>query len=215
MSGIKNLLKQTGIYRLYYEKKYNEFWQRITDSHDSYRGPIIEKYLPKNAVGAELGVLKGNFSSVLLRRLSPKELHLIDPWYLLSAEWDWKMDYPSTVDALCDILKRYKKQIEERKIVVHVQDDIKALKEFPDGYFDWVYIDSSHHYNHTVAELELLRKKVKPDGIISGDDWCSDITHIHHGVYKAVNEFMIKYDYTLIYADDSNLQWFITKTKTN
>lgn len=215
MSGIKNLLKQTAIYRLYYEKKYNEFWQRITDNDNNYRGPIIEKYLPKNAVGVELGVLKGNFTSVLFNRLTPKELHVIDPWYLLSAEWDWKMDYPSTIDALCDVLKRFKKEIEERKIVVHVQDDLKALKEFQDNYFDWVYLDSSHHYEHTVAELELLRFKVKPEGIISGDDWRSDSSHIHHGVYKAVNEFMVKYDYKLIYADDSSGQWFIVKAKAN
>jgi hypothetical protein len=56
-------------------------------------------------------------------------------------------------------------------------------------------------YEHTAAELELLHKKRKSSGIISGDDY--DLTnHIHHGVYKALNEFILKYNYELIYADD-------------
>jgi hypothetical protein len=50
---------------------------------------------------------------------------------------------------------------------------------------------------------------VKSSGIISGDDWRPDPNHIHHGVYKALNEFILKYNYELIYADDKNLQWFI------
>jgi hypothetical protein len=43
---------------------------------------------------------------------------------------------------------------------------------------------------------------VKSSGIISGDDWRPDPNHIHHGVYKALNEFILKYNYELIYADD-------------
>lgn len=94
---------------------------------------------------------------------------------------------------------------------MHVQDDIKLLKEFPDDYFDWVYVDSSHGYEHTVSELALLLKKVKASGIICGDDWQPNPNHRHHGVYKAVNEFILKNDYKLLYSDDKNLQWFIKK----
>jgi len=209
MNSIKKLLKQTALYRLYYERKYDEYWKRLSDSDDSYRGPIIERHIKKNGVGAELGVLKGTFTNVLLHRLQPKELHLIDPWYMLSAEWDWKMDYPSTIDALRDILKRFKKEIEDRKVFVHVRDDVQALREFPDHYFDWVYLDSSHRYDHTVAELEVLRHKVKPDGIISGDDWRADESHIHHGVYKAVNEFIAEHGYEIVHVEVESGQWFI------
>ncbi len=38
------------------------------------------KYLPRNAVVAEIGVATGDFSERILTVCQPKELHLIDPW---------------------------------------------------------------------------------------------------------------------------------------
>ncbi|MFA7116561.1 MAG: class I SAM-dependent methyltransferase [Bacteroidales bacterium] len=178
---------------------------------NSIRGPIIEKYIPKGGVGAECGVFKGHFSRILLTRTEPKELHLVDPWYFLDAEWSWSPKNKSTVDALRDVLWCFKKEINNKKVIVDVRDDLDLLKDCPDGYFDWVYIDSSHAYDHTVKELVLLKKKVKSSGIICGDDWRPDIHHRHHGVYKAVNEFISENKYQLIYANDQNLQWFIKK----
>ena len=35
--------------------------------------------LPRHSVGAEIGVLSGNFSKQVLDSISPKQLHLIDP----------------------------------------------------------------------------------------------------------------------------------------
>lgn len=212
----KSVLKKTFLYSVYVElknlsPKKNEIRgnKKEVIRLDKLRGSLIDKYIPKGGIGAELGVFKGNFSKVLLHRAKPKELHLIDPWYFLTSKWDWTGGNQSTVDALCNILQSNKKEIDEKKVFVHVQDDIKLLGEFPDEYFDWVYLDSSHEYEHTVAELELLHKKVKTSGIICGDDWRPDSTHMHHGVYKALNEFILKYNYELIYADDKNLQWFI------
>ena len=37
--------------------------------------------LPKNSIGAELGVLKGEFTKHILEIVRPKELHLIDLWW--------------------------------------------------------------------------------------------------------------------------------------
>jgi hypothetical protein len=53
---------------------------------------------------------------------------------------------------------------------------------------------------------------VKSSVIFCGDDWRPDPNHMHHGVYKAVNEFILKYNYQLIYASDKNLQWFIKQS---
>ena len=36
--------------------------------------------LPKNSIGAEIGVHKGDFSRKILRTVSPEALHLIDRW---------------------------------------------------------------------------------------------------------------------------------------
>lgn len=211
MRLIKSILKKSFLYPLYAEKQDFKYWQYKIGRLDAKRGSLIDKYLPKGAIGAELGVFKGHFSRVLLNRAKPKELHLIDPWFLLTSEWSWASRNKSTVDALCNVLKSNKKEINDKIVYVHIQDDLKLLKEFPNEYFDWVYIDSSHSYEHTVSELQLLLKKVKGSGIICGDDWQPDVNHRHHGVYKAVNEFILKNNYKLLYSDDKNLQWFIKK----
>lgn len=209
MNTIKNLLKKTYVYKIYIRNKIAKIDRISYETALRVRGPLMDKFLPKNAIGVELGVLKGHFSTVLLETTFPKELHLIDPFYFLDAEWNWSEGNLSTVDAVCNILQENKRRIENKQVFLHIQDDRVVLNNFSDAYFDWAYLDSSHEYFHTKEELRLLHRKVKPNGIIAGDDWVSDPTHKHHGVYRAVNEFMVEFGYELIYANDENKQWFI------
>ena len=105
-----------------------------------------------------------------------------------------------------------KKELEQGHVLVHAGDDLQVLTSFPDNYFDWVYIDTSHAYEHTKLELQILKKKVKSNGVIAGDDWQPKPDHRHHGVYKAVNEFMASDKYELIYSNTDDLQWAIKKS---
>lgn len=210
---MKNLLKKTIFYKWYFNYKVDKQLRKGHKVNIEVRGPIMDRFLPKYGIGAELGVLNGTFSRVLLDFTSPKELHLIDPWYFLDSHWSWASGNNSTIEAVRRILKENKIEIEQKKIFVHIEDDLVVLERFPDEYFDWIYIDSSHMYMHTVMELEIIKRKIKPNGVICGDDWRPDPNHRHHGVFKAVNEFMIKENYVLIYANTENLQWFIKKMK--
>ena len=176
------------------------------------RIPFVEQVLPKNGIGAELGVMKGHFSPILLKHTNATKLHLVDPWYFLTGHWSWASGNQSTVDALIKILKYFKKEIEDERILIHVDDDLQVLTMFPDQYFDWVYIDSSHSYEHTKHELQILASKVKDSGVIAGDDWHPEPGHRHHGVYKAVNEFIISEKYRVIYSNRDNMQWAIKKS---
>jgi hypothetical protein len=168
--------------------------------------------LPKNGIGAELGVFKGHFSPILLEHTNATKLHLIDPWYFFTAHWRWAKGKQSTVDALIKVLQTFKKELEDGRILVHVGDDLQVLTTFPDHYFDWVYIDTSHAYEHTKHELQILASKVKDSGVIAGDDWQPEPDHKHHGVYKAVNEFSASEKYKVIYSNRDNLQWAIKKS---
>jgi len=201
MKSIKILTEKYRTLRSYYSEK----------KKNVVRGQIISGLLPKYGVGAELGVFKGQFSPYLFYNTNTARLHLIDPWFFLTSHWTWAIGNKSTVDAVRQILKRWQKEIEEQKIFIHIGDDREVLKTFPDGYFDWVYLDSSHQYEHTVEELIILKDKIKRNGVIAGDDWRPDPKHRHHGVYKAVNEFNNQYGYSIIYSDEKNLQWAITK----
>lgn len=177
------------------------------------RVPFVRTVLPPDGVGAEIGVFQGHFSGVLLRESRARTLHLIDPWYLLTPAWHWGRGDRSTVNAVRRIRHRWRREIADGRVVVHVGDDREVLAGFPDASLDWVYLDSSHAYEHTRQELDLLRHKVTTTGVIAGDDWQPDPGHPHHGVFRAVNEFVEQHGYTVIHADPVTRQWAITRAR--
>ena len=173
------------------------------------------KNLPQDSIGAELGVMSGKWSKCILEIVRPKELHLIDCWWTKYGEYfPWMepgKEASSTVVAYNQALRTVQECDKKKVSVFHVQDDLECLKKFKDGYFDWIYIDSSHEYGHTRQELLLSRNKVKEDGIICGHDWRPNKLHVHHGVYRAVNEFCASYNYKIVKLDP-HWQWAIKKT---
>src|SRR3989338_3480165 len=169
--------------------------------------------LPKNAVGAEIGVFKGEFSRHILEITKPRELHLVDLWWKIGEYFQWggtKEDKGrlKTRDAFMSAKENVREADPEKVSIFHVGDDLEYLQRFPDGYFDWVYLDSSHKYEHTKKELELLRHKVRRGGLIAGHDWYKDPAHVHHGVYKAVAEFCARYKLRIFELDYFS-QWCI------
>jgi hypothetical protein len=173
------------------------------------RSRALKPYLKENAVAAELGVLKGDFSRAILQSWKPAKLHLVDPWYLLGPEWSWEKGDRSTMHALIGILKDYEKELISGQVVLNIALDQDFLATLPDGYFDWIYLDTTHEYDQTKLELQLLQKKVKASGVIAGDDWRPDPAHPHHGVYKAVQELIAEGKYEILYSDTENVQWAI------
>ena len=198
---------------------FRQLWNRLrrksenpNRQKDVFRDRFLREVIPKGGVAAELGVYKGTFSRHLLEVTQPKQLHLIDPWYMNGKEWAWAEGNKSTIDALKGVLHAHEKELISGLVVLHIGDDLKVLQQFPDHYFDWVYVDTSHQYDHTLKELTLLKVKVKASGIIAGDDWQSDPSHRHHGVYRALKEFTKYEPYKLIYGSEENHQWAIQRT---
>ena len=76
-----------------------------------------------------------------------------------------------------------------------------VVTDFPNGYFDWIYIDTDHGYTVTHEELEAYREKIKPGGIIAGHDYIIGNWDgvVRYGVIEAVHEFCVKYDWEIIY----------------
>jgi len=133
---------------------------------------------PTGSVCAEVGVFRGGWTRHILEVARPKELHLIDGWWEIFGDFfpDWgsytefgqlatRRAYDDTQRVIAQTAPR------ATKVVTHVGDDCAILESFPDDYFDWVYLDTSHTYEDTFKELEVLSRKVKPGGFISGDDW--------------------------------------------
>lgn len=177
----------------------------------------VLKLLPRDSVGAEIGVFKGEFTAHILRAVRPRELHLIDAWWLLYGDrypnWGAYTQFGTlrTRDAF-EQAKRIVARVDRRGAAVfHVSSDVECLERFADSYFDWVYLDTSHEYEHTRQELALLKQKVKRGGLISGDDWQTDANHPHHGLCRAVKEFCEVSGWELVHSDGYG-QWCIRET---
>ena len=182
--------------------------QDVYEGHKNrLRRRILPQLIPVGGVGAELGVHKGHLTPGLIEWLRPAHLYVVDPWYLLGPTWDWAAGDRSTVDGLRSVIKRLKPHLESGLAEVVIADDRLFLADLDDAALDWVYVDSSHAYEHTLQELELLVTKVRPGGVIAGDDWQSDPDNRHHGVCKAVREYAAAGRIELFHSDDQTKQW--------
>lgn len=178
---------------------------------ESTRKKFLTSHLKAGGVGAEIGVQKGFFTHVMLDATRPSRLHLIDPWYLLGERWEWARGSKSTTKALKNVIYWFKSELACGDIVLHIGFDGVVLRDLPDDYFDWVYLDTSHAYEDTLQVLLLLKNKVKDSGIILGDDWFSSREHPFYGQYRAINEFVASNGYKLLTASDEDHQWAIRK----
>lgn len=141
--------------------------------------------IPDNGICAELGINKGDFSREILVSVRPKVLHLVD----INSE-------------SVKIGKvRFKEYIHERQVAVYESDSSTWLNSQPDETYDWIYINGDHSYEGVKKDLEAAHKKIKPDGMITLNDYIffgsSDLTK--YGVIEATNEFCLKYDYELVH----------------
>lgn len=154
------------------------------------RWSIIEEYIPSGAIGAELGVFKGHLSSYFLKK-NPKKIYLVDPWYRLGPNWKWVTNQDSsTLNAFRNLLDRFEKEINAGVLVPIVEFSQPFLTNLEPKSLDFIYLDSTHTYKDTISELSAASVVLKDNGVLLGDDWYENPNHRHHGVTKAVKEFI-------------------------
>jgi hypothetical protein len=149
------------------------------------------KLLPQNGTVVEMGVANGDFSADILTYNRPKCLHLVDIW--------GSERYSSTLQN--KVKNRFANQLEFGNVVINHNFSQDAVGHFPDHYFDWIYIDTTHSYAQTKLELELYAPKVKQGGIIAGHDYLLGnwTKSYKYGVMEAVHEFCVSYGYKFKY----------------
>jgi hypothetical protein len=162
------------------------------------RGDLLN-LLPKGSIGAEIGVWRGDFSSRLLQDARPARLHLVDPW-----KFEMGFDYErawyggavaknqAEMDGIYEsVLRRFAKEVEAGVVLVHRGPSASIGMQFDDAYLDWVYIDGNHLYEYVKKDLEVFALKVKPGGLLAGDDY-GVRGWWEHGVTRAVDEFVAR-----------------------
>ncbi len=158
----------------------------------------ITQFLPDNAIGIELGVAEGKFSKKLLETEKFAKLFGVDE-YAGDRGHDDKQ-YNSALNLLSsfDNYKLIRKSFKE------------MLVDFPDEYFDFIYIDGYAHTGQNDGETLLdWYPKLKNGGIFSGDDY----TERYPKNFDVVNNFIKKHCLELCIINDwnSHRTWFCVK----
>lgn len=147
-------------------------------------------FIKNDAVCAEIGVWKGDFSSEILKK-SVKKLHLIDPWKsITNVPARWHAAPQDEMDAIHDSVVA-KFSGDERVNIIR-DFSAQAASSFEDGSIDWIYIDGDHSYEFVKEDLNLWWPKISAGGAICGDDYQEgkyQIETLNFGVVKAVDEF--------------------------
>jgi hypothetical protein len=151
------------------------------------------KLLPKNMICAEVGVAYGDFSKSILKICKPEKFYAID---LFSTDnpYYWNRDY-LTKEAITH------REWYEREFDEYIENGIletrqgfswDVLSDFPDHYFDYIYVDAAHDYDSVMKDINVLKSKIKPGGYVQFNDYTPGDNAImtHYGVISAVNQFI-------------------------
>ena len=151
--------------------------------------PIYEQAI-KNAkdgsvfveVGAFLGKSTHYMATEIFNSKKKIQFHVVDIW-LIESENQRRL---AGNDSKSIFLENLKPFLKKKWFHVHDTPSIEASKLFEDNSLDFVLIDADHSYQAVKEDLRAWVPKVKPGGVIAGDDYASPT---HPGVRRAVDEY--------------------------
>ena len=172
---------------------------------------LLEWICPLRAprIGAEVGVLCGNTSEVLLRELPDLQLWLVDPWRPYEGESAiGSSSQRSFDDAMAKAM--FWTEFARRRRFVLREPSTQAASRFERGELDFVFIDANHLYEHVCADIHAWWPKIRSGGLLMGHDYgvYRDATG-QWGVSRAVDEFVCASDRELQTGRDGT--WCVVK----
>jgi len=201
------LSKQTGL-----NLQTIDYWMRqfqwLEDSHEKYSASyygtfsrIINTYNLKR--GCEVGVAYGGHACDILTKTNVTMLYCIDPY---AAELHPHLANAGALELYFLRVKTRLSDFGNRAELVRSYS-LAAARMFENNELDFVFIDADHSYESAKADIIAWYKKVKPGGIIGGDDYATQWP----GVPQAVNEFVAEYNLTLHIDEAEPRIWWVQK----
>ena len=148
--------------------------------------PFMEKYNIQKI--AEIGVFKG-FNFRLMTAHNPEVAVGVDAW--IDDGNPGRNDRALSQQTFDEMAKQVTDEFGKKYKIMRTYT-VEAAKEFPDEYFDLIYIDADHTYEGCKADIEAWYPKVKSGGFVTGDDYSkyrAKHSGVIFGVVEAVNEF--------------------------
>ncbi|HEV2303680.1 MAG TPA: class I SAM-dependent methyltransferase [Stellaceae bacterium] len=142
----------------------------------------------------EVGVGRGDLSELLLDRLEPSRLVAFDTFTMHEYPYAWGR--PAEVlfhgETHLDFYRRRFSDRGEQLVIERGWSHI-GLARYPDHSLDLICLDSGHDYEIVKRDLELVKEKIKRDGILMFAGYMA-FDHLSNepcGVVRAVNELLV------------------------
>src|SRR5687767_13459806 len=153
----------------------------MCDFHDFYRRIALK--LPDGCRVVEVGVADGHSAIYMAELLADQnkrfELYMID-----------SLAYGGTEQANTIIRNIVKSGLGEH-ITFLQMSSLDASCKWPDNWAHFVFIDASHKYEETKADIRLWYRKVMDEHYLAGHDMN---TEEGKGVFDAVSEVLPEYE---------------------
>jgi len=151
----------------------------------------------------EIGVFRGDFASRILSVCETIKLYyMIDPWAELP---DWNKPANSPAKSFEDVFQEAMAvtdfAAEKRRVLRGRTMDV--IHHIPDQSLDFAYVDGDHTLRGMTIDLIRLLPKMKPGGIIGGDDFTP--RPWHHGTEF---EPTLVFPFSIYFAEAHNLPIF-------
>jgi len=148
---------------------------------------FIFKLIKKNSVCCEIGVWKGEFSELILKKNNPTKLYLIDPWKDFGDDYFDKKHNKyrqENQDLRYNLVnEKLRKNISRNQVEILKMTSAEALAKLENIKFDFIYIDGNHQYKFVKYDIENYYKLLNKSGYLIGDDYRIST------VQKAVHDF--------------------------
>lgn len=150
---------------------------------------------------AEIGVYKGDYAEKILSVNDEITKYLmIDPWRHLD---DWNK--PANVvdetfeEFFKETLSKTNFAKDKREILRGRTQDVQ--NEIEDNSLDFAYIDGDHTLRGISVDLITIWNKIRPNGFIGGDDFCSSIWQ-HDKTFEPT----LVFPFTIYFAEAKNVK---------
>lgn len=171
----------------------------MCDFHKFYSA--MADSLPNDCRIVEVGVADGHSAIYLAEQLANRdkrfEMHLVE-----------NMAYGGFIQANTIVRNIVRSGLSEF-ITLHQMSSLDASCQWPDNWAHFVFLDSSHRYEQTKAEIRLWYRKVMFGYYLAGHDYNEEEGS---EVKQAVDETLAGYSFTSHETEKNLGVWSIKKT---
>lgn len=146
--------------------------------------------IPKGGIAAEIGVAVGYFSRKILDVIRPEKFYAVD-LFPDEIEEFWGTHFGEKRH-FGWYREAFSREIDSGVLEMKRGISWDVMEEFPDDYFDYVYLDAGHDYVSVKKDVEVLTRKVKNGGIIQFNDYAvyDYKDKVPYGIVPVVNQLL-------------------------